>query len=86
MGRGYGATILIEDQSLQQSRLLDSGPIGSLAGADFQDAVDLVPEDALDDGLVFTRISCALVDGFADIDPVVEQPVVWAKPTQADRM
>ena len=37
--------------------------------------MDLVPERLTDDCLVLTRVGCALVDGIADVNPIVEDLV-----------
>src|SRR5690606_31052895 len=43
------------------------------ARALLQDAVHLVPKGLIDDGLVLAGIGRALVDGFAEVHPVVDQ-------------
>ena len=48
---------------------------GTLARTVGENAVDLVPQDLADDGLVLARICRAFMDRLADVDAVVQQLV-----------
>ena len=74
-GRRHGGAIGGEDDALEQG--VRSDPVLGAAGpgAFPKDGVDGVPKVMVDDGFVLTGVGCALVDGFTQIDAVVDELV-----------
>ena len=61
-----------ENQALQQGGCAPKLTFGMGRGLSrVDDGMNSIPEPAIDDGLVLALMSCALVDSFAEINPVV---------------
>src|SRR5690606_33274803 len=62
-------------QTLQQRGRVGAGACGTFARALLQDGVDLVPNLAVDDGVMLAGVALALVHRLADVRAVVQHPV-----------
>src|SRR5206468_1262480 len=67
-----------EDDSLQQGRRPTARVLRPQPRTLLKNAVDLVPQALVDDGLVLAGIGRAFVDGFAEIDAAVDELVYEA--------
>ena len=74
----HGAAVGAEDEALEERRGLRPGDIGANARALLENVMELVPQRAGHDGLVLAGVAPSLVNGLADIDPVVDEPVEGA--------
>jgi hypothetical protein len=75
VGGRHGTAGRSEVQPLQKRGLDGARPAAARTRALLHDAVNPVPELEHNDRLVLARIGRALVDGIADVDPVVQELV-----------
>ena len=73
VGRRHRGAIGSEQQPLQQRRRLRPRAGRPSARVLFENGMRLVPEFAVDDGLVLAAVGDTLVHGLADVDPVVQE-------------
>jgi hypothetical protein len=78
VGWGHRSAIRSEQQTLQECWRLRPSVGGPLAGALLENGMGLVPELAIDNGLVFAGVGDTLVYGIANIDSVVQEPIEYA--------
>ena len=75
VGWREGCAVRSPEQAFQQCRRVAARVRRPLARTFGKDGMDLVPGVLRDDPLVLARIAGPLVDGFAQIDPVLQEPM-----------